>query len=614
MGVFDKVRVPLAFKGKNRFPLSSTTVTTSDWFTLRPVFSRELPPNSSISMKQSYYCRLSGLQKPMFGTGRVVNRAFFVPYNSIMEGFVDFIDDINSTFIGSTGGTRLTHVPYANSSDVVVAMLNSNCFGSAIQSTDPYDVAIRLNDTGSYSYRKFTFKGRQIYSIFTGLGISLSFYNYHDSNNAPYDQSFSLMKFLAYCKIVADWYFNNNFYERSNQVLSAISAIAREPLSPGSATLRSRLADLFNYIYYSVVDNDYFSTSTVNPVTPTGASQVVINDVSNDANDNGLTHSQVISQQGATTTSPTTPVINGRNSDSTTSPVAQNISQYVINGLAALTSYMQRNNIVGHKAIDRMLARFGVKLDNDLINRSYYLGSNSADLSVDEVMSNADTDGAALGSYAGRGETGRRDAEFKFDNESKCFGVFIILSTIIPDVHYGQGITRDNLHINRLDFLTPEFDSIGPQAIGRCELWYDAKTPSQYEDLIDFEPQKSFGFQHTYSEYCKADDILSGDFRRLNTLDIRAFHMFRLFSEAGVEGSPNIRNYKTVSEQFVHANPSEFNKIFNYTETDYDHFYLVHKFRFNVVQPKVPLVDTYEFHGDNEGRSIKVDLNGKKLN
>lgn len=609
MGIFDKVRVPLAFKGKNRFKLQSTTVTTSDWFTLRPVFSRELPPNSSISLKQSYYCRLSSLQKPMFGTGRVVNRAFFVPYNSIMEGFVDFIDDTNSTFIGA--GTRLTHVPYAYSSDVVVAMSRSNCFVNATENS--YDVALR-NPNNVYAYRNFNFKGRQIYSVFTGLGISLSFYLYHADDNAPYDQSFSLMKFLAYAKVQADWYFNNNFYERSNQVLAAISAIAREPLSPGSETLKVKLTDLFNYLYYSVVDNDYFSTATVNPVTPSGASNVTITDTSNDASGTYLVSSKVVANQSPSTSFPSTPSIESQEDANNSSTIPRNITQFVVNALAGLTSYMQRNNIVGHKAVDRMLARFGVKLDNDLINRSYYLGSNSADLSIDEVMSNADTDGASLGAYAGRGETGRRDAEFKFDNESKCFGVFLILSTIIPDVHYGQGITRDNLHINRLDFLTPEFDSLGPQAIGRCELYYDAKTPSQYEDLTAFEPQKSFGFQHTYAEYCKADDILSGDFRRLNTLDIRAFHMFRMFSEHGVEGSPNIRNYKTISEQFVHADPSEFNKIFNYTETDYDHFYLVHKFRFNVVQPKVPLVDTYEFHGDNEGRSIKVDLNGTKLN
>lgn len=609
MSIFDKVRVPLAFKGKNRFPLSSTTVTSSDWFTLRPVFSRELPPNSSISLKQSYYCRLSSLQKPMFGTGRVVNRAFFVPYNSIMEGFVDFIDDTNSTFIGA--GTRLTHVPYAYSSDVVQAMDQANCFTTGTQLD--YDVAKK--NVSSYSYLKFNFKGRQIYSMFTGLGISLSFYGYHSNDNAAYDQSFSLMKVLAFCKIQADWYFNNNFYERSNQVLAAISAIAREPLSPGSPTLVQRLRDLFNYVYYSVVDNDYFSTATATPVTPTGSSSVVIPDASYDGTPSGSDASQsvVYSPQSASGSSPSSPFIAGRASDSGLSNQPGVFTQFVVNGLAALTSYMQRNNIVGHKAVDRMLARFGVKLDNDLIGRSYYLGSNSAELSIDEIMSNADTEGASLGAYAGRGQTGYRDAKFEFDNDSKCFGVFIILSTIIPDVHYGQGITRDNLHINRLDFLTPEFDSLGPQAIGRCELYYDAKTPSQFEDLEAFEPSKSFGFQHTYAEYCKSDDILSGDFRRINTLDIRAFHMFRMFSEHGVEGSLNIRNYKTISEQFVHANPSEFNKIFNYTDTDYDHFYLVHKFKFNVVQPKVPLVDTYEFHGDNEGRSVKVDLNGTKL-
>ena len=161
MGIFDKVRVPLAFKGKNRFPLSSTTMTTADWFTLRPVFSRELPPNSSISLKQSFYCRLSSLQKPMLGTGRVVNRAFFVPYNSIMEGFVDFIDDTNSTFINATGGTRISHVPWCYVSDIARAMSRANCF-TAVTSSDPYDVCFKsAGQPVSYNYYKFTFKGRK---------------------------------------------------------------------------------------------------------------------------------------------------------------------------------------------------------------------------------------------------------------------------------------------------------------------------------------------------------------------------------------------------------------------------------------------------------------------
>lgn len=617
MGIFDKVRVPLAFQRKNRESLSSVTQTTSDWFTLRPVFSRELPPNSSISVKQSYYCRLAGLQKPFFGTGRVVNRAFFVPYSSIMEGFTDFISDTNSHFLPNA--PRLSYVPYCHSSDIVQAMLQANCFTDTGADSTNYDVAIR-NYNGSYMYRNFTNKGRQFYAILTGLGYSISFYN-HTSPTQPnpsYDIPVSLMKLLAYCKIVADWYFNNNFYERSNSVLMMISTLARNPFNPltqaGRESIQANLANLINRIYYSTVDNDYFSTASINPVTPTGASSVQIKDNTLVFGSDSTTLESSVVATPSEQTNGGTPVIEGVTNGSTYSSIPKNISQFVINALAATTSYMQRNNIVGHKQIDRILARFGVKIDNDLIGRSYYLGSNSSELSISEVMSNADTDGAALGSYAGRGETGLRDGKFNFENDSKSFGVFVVLSTIIPDVHYGQGISRENLRINRLDFLTPEFDSLGPQAIARAELYNDAKTPSQFEDLIAFEPDKTFGFQPTYSDYLKPQDILSGDFRRKNALDIRAFHMFRMFSEAGVEGSPNIRDYKTVSEQFVHADPSEFNKMFNYVGTDYDHFYLIHRFKFELVQPKVPLYDSYEFHDDNEGRKISMDYRGKKLN
>ena len=53
MGAFDKIKVPEAFKRRNKFSFHPVTQTTSDWFTLRPVFSVEMPPSSDIRVNQS---------------------------------------------------------------------------------------------------------------------------------------------------------------------------------------------------------------------------------------------------------------------------------------------------------------------------------------------------------------------------------------------------------------------------------------------------------------------------------------------------------------------------------------------------------------------------------
>lgn len=615
MGIFDKVRVPLAFERKNKFTMTPITTCSQDWFSLRPCFSVELPPNSDISVSHSYYARLSPLQKPILGSGRVVNRAFFVPYRTIMPGFDDFIadTDYNNTY----PSVRFSHVPYCKQSMIVDAMILANCAVRVNSSSDPYDFAYPgAGGSGAeWYYYKFNEKGRQVYSILTGLGYSLNF-GALGANNGD-DVEVSLMKILAYFRIVADWYVNNEFLARARDILQNILYIGRQSMAPDSSVLTSTLASLFTLTYYSNVDNDYFSTASTRPVTPTGASAVQITDVTND-NTTGKSTTFV---RSATTPGtelnqnvPSTPSMNGTTNTLTASSAPYNLTQYVVDALAALTSYMQRNNIVGHKTLDRFKSRFGVTLSADKLDRSYYLGSNQSPIGVDEVMSNADTDGAALGAYAGRGSAGDKYNRFRYNNDTNSFGVFIILSTVLPDIHYGQGISRDNLHINRFDFLTPEMDALGFQAIARAELWNDAKTVAQYSQANTFKAKQTFGLQPTYSEYCRIPDILAGDFRRIGSLDLRAFHLYRMFSEHNVEGSPNISDYKTISENFVAGNPSEFNKIFNYTGTDWDHFYFVHSFHVQLVMPKKRLVDTYEFHDDNEGRPVSMPYKGTKLN
>lgn len=617
MSVFDKVSLPLAFKGLNKFTGSPVTQITQDWFSLRPVFSCEMVGHSKITVRHSYYARLSPLQKPMMGTGRIVNRAFFVPYRCIMPAFDDMINDTDYTHNGQV--TRYSHVPYVKQSQIVSALID--CGGATEVNpgdTQYYDFMRPSNAAGTtFKYYLFTEKGRQIYAILTGLGLSVSpvVDSTRVSSDDALDVPVSVMKLLAYCRIVADWYVNNNFYARANSILQAVMYIGNTVATPSTSTIVNNLSTLFNNVYYSTVDNDYFSTAAIQPVVPTNASDVVITDTTNDQVDQitGANTPSKVRAFGAPTSStpymPSSPSITGN-----TAATPGNITQFAVNALAALTSYMQRNNIVGHKALDRFKARFGVELSADKLDRSYYLGSNSALLRIDEVMSNADTSGAALGAYVGRGETGNRNQVFKYNNDSNSHGVFMILSTLIPDIHYSQGITRDNLHINRLDFLTPEFDSLGWQAIARCELYNDAKTQLQKTAFAQFEPQKTFGLQPTYAEYCWFPDILAGDFRRINALDLRAFHLFRMFSEHNVEGSPSIADYKTISENFVTGNPSEFNKIFNYIGTDYDHFYCTHAFNVSLVQPKRRLVDSYEFHDDNEGREVSMPYRGTKLN
>ena len=119
----EKVKIRSA-KGKtNKFDLSCQHITTQDFFSLRPVYFRELQPGTSISVDQSSFVRLAPMFKPMFGSVRLVTRGFFVPYRVVWEAFNSFLVDANFNHNGQT--IHPSAVPYINTANLLRLMVEA---------------------------------------------------------------------------------------------------------------------------------------------------------------------------------------------------------------------------------------------------------------------------------------------------------------------------------------------------------------------------------------------------------------------------------------------------------------------------------------------------------
>ena len=138
------------------------------------------------------------------------------------------------------------------------------------------------------------------------------------------------------------------------------------------------------------------------------------------------------------------------------------ISEYALTALKSLTDFMKRNQLAGSKAADRYLARFGKALTSEQLGRSVYLGASMQDIQIGDIMSTSDTvngnAGEQLGAYAGKGIS---YGNGHFDYETKEYGMFITVCSIVPKVGYFQGIDRTVKHLSKLDFYMPEFDNLG---------------------------------------------------------------------------------------------------------------------------------------------------------
>lgn len=626
MGIFDKVKIKTAVGRTNKFDLDCQHLTTQDFYKLRPVFYRECMPGESLRVEHSNFARLMPMEKPMMGSAMLQTRGFFVPYRIVFPYFNDFISDTESTDNGTT--IRVSQTPWVYNRQLAELFI-TNQFSNQTQSA-AYDFA--------YEGTKYNlaWSGRQFMTVLNSLGISVDFtYVNDDDQGLP----ISLLNIMAYMKVYADWYCPSAYNYNRELIENALNSVRLGGHIEGQTL--TNLVTALSFVLDSKYSNDYFTSAFDNPQVPNDGtySSVVLPDFPltkttlSGASNNHLNRLTSVGDESVTLDSAAperpAPYIGGKfvsdDGGSTTSQqsagyvnrgVVGVLSQYMIDSLKALTDYIKRYQLVGSRTLDRYASMFGVQLESAKLNRSIYLGKDSTQIEVADVMATANTDTAdgsesyntPLGDYAGKGIAyNKKPGEFSYKTDE--FGCFLLISTILPKIGYVQGVQRFNLHIDRFDFFTPDFDGLGTQAIARGELYNDGnQIINQQSRDQNTHRTGIFGYTPRYGEYAVPYDFLSSDFRfGSRNAELQKWHLFRMFSPSS-QNAWNLINKHT--ESFLNADNSQYDRIFNYDESDVDHFVVVHYMRITSHMPKKPLFDQYDW---DDGRAQLVELNGTTL-
>lgn len=566
----SKIKLPVATEHKTHLNLSSDHVTSQDWFKLKPIWSRMLVPGQSININVGQTVRLMPLYKPFYGSGTVINRFFAVPLRTVMQGFNEFITD---TVVHSASFTGIPSiVPYFTQEDLHTLVKNTASGFSEAGTSTSHDIILPVNGTAT-PYR-FTKRGKYFVDILRCLGYQVS------ANTTA--MTFNALPLLAFCKVYYDWFQNTNF--------TPSGVLARLFEGYNRHITAQDLADVFSEILFAPYANDYFTSAWDNPSAPgssTISSSVSVNDPTNIGNPNNQSSSVQTLSNG-------TPIA-GRSSSSGYA----SISQFVLTALHAVTDYMKRHQLSGFRALDRFAARFGIQLPDAKLNRSSYLGKDSNPISIGEVMSQADTEGAILGQYCGRGIGQGRNGNFSYKADE--YTIVMIVSIIIPSkVCYYQGISRFNLDTDRLSFYTPEMDGLGCQAIAAGELFADQVNYANTNDT-----KATWAFIPRYGHYKVGQDLLTGDFR-FNSINaqMKYWHLFRDFDETDIPSH---------DRDFCQGDNAEFDRIFNDGEntSNSDHFISYYHFDVKSVAPMSPLFENYHF--DEAGFERNMKVGGTKL-
>lgn len=661
----DKFKVTTAIDTNTDLDLSCTHITTSDWMHQSPVYIKECVPGETLSVHHETFTRLAPMSVPTFGRGLIHNRAFFVPFRTIFSKWNDFITSspLQNVSIGAnstapTGSTiSVNRVPILPNGALVslftrsasTASIGTNTFATMVTPSSGFDpknvdiVYLHTNTAATQTtyYFNLTDKGRRVMKVFQSLGYSI-FWSTSDiaDQGAALDAAYSALPFMAWLKVINDWYYPSQYIggQSYNYVESILN---NEPDSTGAFQFTGDvLRTIFLSDFYQGLtnyDSDYFVSAFDNPVgTTTGA--LYTGDGSSTLGQGGVIRDITTNNTGYTTGvgSYYGQGNNGYWSTNGTPQIGQfdgsvpqgtygtgHITQYAIDALKALTDYTKRHQLVGARALDRFYARFGKSLSSEKMNRSMYIGADNIPLQIGDVMSHSDTTGAALGDYAGKGVAYGANGDFKITTDE--YGVLIIMSSIIPQIGYYQGIDRNVMHVGRLDYWTPEFDQLGNQAIAKKELYLPMNVNAEGNNsassvvgnwLGNSELNTGiFGYSPRYSEYKIGRDRLTGDYRYASkngagdTSD--AWHMLR---QMGTQyASSTVMKH---GQDFVSGKDyNQYNRIFNNTESNADKFYVIHTFNVKSSSPMHSLYDTYKFENEDEGaKKVVADVNGVKVN
>lgn len=205
----------------------------------------------------------------------------------------------------------------------------------------------------------------------------------------------------------------------------------------------------------------------------------------------------------------------------------------------AVQRLLEFNNIFGGRYIEQIMARFGMRVPDYRFQEPQFLGAGETKVQFSEVLQTGGTDAGAstgVGNMKGHGISIVGSNRYRFRSPEHGWVMCFLL--VRPKTQYQQGLHRSWSRQTRYDYLLPEFQHIGDQAVLKKEIY-----------VASADPNGVFGYTPMYEEYRTIPSRVAGDFK--STLNF--WHMGRIFgSEPGLNST------------FITANPT--NRIFPVTD------------------------------------------------
>lgn len=578
-------KIPIAVERHTKLDLPFDHVSTGMFMLLQPMFYRHTVKTENLNLNFTSVVRPSPMVVPTYGRIRQNLRHFFVPYRLIFPNWEEFIGDLVANNFEHS--SQVSGVPYFYP-DALLALF----FGGAYQLSEvvanPDDTLKNYDFIYNSIYYKLTRLGRYFYKVLYSLGYEI----------LPSSKTFkwNALALLAYARVYSDWYANSSYLNSANYLTLQRLFKYNDPTQALELT-ETELYQLLLFIRPAVYSsNPYFEEAWDNPVSP---------------NSNQFTQFSFLDPTSTQTGAFVSTASNGTPEMYQSNPSSLQIgTKYIHDALQKLSEYQRRHALSGARAIDRVLAEYGIVTDNLRQQRSIYVGVTQQDVDINSIFATANSSNSfgesVVGDYAGAG-IGRTNGSMQFQNDEE--GIFITISTIQPSGGYYQGYDRINRLITREQFYNAEFDALGVQSIEKGEVYVSRDLNGFATNAADYAGH--FGFTGRYGERKRSISRVSGDLAFPSVIKGgNSWHLMREFNDTYFNNSvANIVH----SEDFARGTDAEkYNRIFTYVDYVTDPFTLFLHVECKSYAPMHPLTDTFDWQTTSE--RIAMNSNGSKVN
>lgn len=492
-------KVPLNVPKLSGFDKSHQNLLTSKCGTITPILIDELIPGSKIDLKLALNAQLPPLASDTFMRCSIKTEAFFIPFRLLAGSFESFFTDVPQQFIVPSGQT------VAGKSSFVQQLGWMPCIGNWSVGTE-------------YATLDSAFLGVGKLGDYLGL-------RFNSSAQYPNVSPISALPFLAYWRVIDDWY-RNTLVERPIFVRPTFSGTAGTGSSPSSTACIAGCAP-----YYFFSETKYYATGTP-------PQNYIFDSIESLTLANGM-HLYDLAQRNFdldyfTTAMPDKQLGQQQSVSFSTSGSSGSFTIEALRMSNSLQQFAERNELSGVRYQDILYQRYGANLPSGVAQRALFLGSDEYVIyskgiyqtanNIDQSSSDADTGGntnnvfGSVGTKFGSASATGNGLHIRFEANEP--GYIMVMATLVPHVTYSSGIDRRFLKYNRAgsitDMANPILQSVGPQPILDAEL------------TGNLGSSNVFGYTDRYAEYKTMSDELHSILRDGSSL--QAFALQRGFA------------------------------------------------------------------------------------